>query len=68
MESTQMTQPQKIQASFEVEKNQLLKLKKLAKDHERSYGYVLRKLIEQANAKGTFEFVEPQPKQRKPGF
>lgn len=48
------TPVEKVLATFEIEPKKLLKLKKLAREHERSYSFVLRKLVDQAIEAGDF--------------
>lgn len=45
---------EKVLATFEIEPKKLQRLKKLALEHERSYSFVLRKLVDQALEKGDF--------------
>lgn len=53
------TPPEKVLATFEIEPKKLLKLKKLALQHERSYSFVLRKLVDQAIEAGDFNLITP---------
>lgn len=48
------TPPEKVLATFEIEPKKLMKLKKLALQHERSYSFILRKLVDQAIEAGDF--------------
>ena len=60
---TQQTEPEamktKVLATFEIEPRKLQKLKKLALEHERSYAFILRKLVDQAIEKGDFNLSAP---------
>lgn len=52
-----MKTTEKVLASFEIEPKKLQKLKKLALEHERSYAFILRKLVDQAIEKGDFNLT-----------
>jgi hypothetical protein len=58
--------PEKVLATFEIEPKKLVKLKKLALEHERSYSFVLRKLVDQAIEAGDFNLVGTPSGVRKP--
>lgn len=49
--------PEKVLATFEIEPKKLVKLKKLALEHERSYSFILRKLVDQAIEAGDFNLL-----------
>lgn len=57
-EDMQLKTAEKVLATFEIEPKKLAKLKKLALEHERSYAFILRKLVDQAVEKGDFIFSE----------
>lgn len=48
------TTPEKALATFEIDPKKLKSLKKLALENERSYSFVLRKLVDQAIDAGSF--------------
>ena len=68
-EATQVKTTEKVLATFEIEPKKLAKLKKLALEHERSYAFILRKLVDQAVEKGDFIFSDTKNEvPRKPPF
>lgn len=57
-EENQVKKVEKVLATFEIEPKKLAKLRKLALEHERSYAFILRKLVDQAVEKGDFIFSD----------